>query len=368
MAGKYVDFDTHVYEPVTVWQEYMDPKFRDRGPRWFNDKDGRLLLQLAEHVYPKVPGHPGFTGTYGPQSKMDRSGNDPHVRLKKMDAENTDVHVIFPTLGMVGFSTAVGDPELALAQAVAYNRYMGEFMSVDKRRLRGAMIVPVNHPELAAQEMRRAHKETGMNIIYMNPTPPDDIPWHHPSRDPFWRTADELRMTVVFHESTIGAPKNAVAINRFTTAWPLIYLATHVVEVMFAYADIILGGTLERFPNVKVGNAEAHVHWVPSWLALMDQTCGVGASIFGDKSGSATLSIKPSEYFRRQCFVAAFTDDTMIPEVYAQYPDSVVVISDWPHPIASEQSAQGLAAVARHAGLNDEAKRRVLIDNPTRFL
>ena len=93
MAGQYVDFDTHVYEPVTVWQEYMEAKFRDRAPRWFNDKDGRLLLQLAEHVYPMVPGHPGFANTYGPQSKMDRSGNDPQVRLKKMDADNTDVHI-----------------------------------------------------------------------------------------------------------------------------------------------------------------------------------------------------------------------------------------------------------------------------------
>jgi predicted TIM-barrel fold metal-dependent hydrolase len=368
MAGQYVDFDTHVYEPVSVWQDYMDPKFRDRAPRWFNDKDGRLLMQLAEHVYPTVPGHPGFANTYGPQSKMDRSGNDPHVRLKKMDADNTDIHVVFPTLGMVGFSTAVGDPGLALAQTQAYNRYMAEYTSVDRRRLRGAILVPVNHPELAAQELHRVHKETGQNIIYMNPTPPGDIPWHHPSRDPFWQAANDLGMTLVFHESTIGAPKNAVTIGRFTTAWPLIYLATHVVEVMFAYADIILGGTLERFPKVKVGNAEAHVHWVPSWLALMDQTCGVGTNIFGNKSGSATLSMKPSDYFRRQCFVAAFADDTMIPEVWAQYPESVVAISDWPHPIASEQAALGLGAVARHPGLSDEAKRKVLIDNPTRFI
>ena len=58
----------------------------------------------------------------------------------------------------------------------------------------------------------------------------------------------------------------------------------------------------------------------------------------------------------------------MIPEVYAAYPESVVVISDWPHPIASEQSAQGLAAIAKHPGLSEEAKRKVLIDNPKRFL
>src|SRR5690242_5804027 len=104
--GNYIDFDTHVYEPITVYQD-LEERFRDRAPQWINGADGRLLLQMAEHVYPKVPGHAGFANIYGPDSKVDRSGNDPHARLKKMDKEGTEVQVIYPTLGMVGFATAV---------------------------------------------------------------------------------------------------------------------------------------------------------------------------------------------------------------------------------------------------------------------
>ena len=48
--------------------------------------------------------------------------------------------------------------------------------------------------------------------------------------------------------------------------------------------------------------------------------------------------VKPSEYFRRQCFCAAFPQDTMIPEAMSVAPDSIVVISDWPHPLAGEYS------------------------------
>ena len=29
-----IDFDTHVYEPLSVWTDYLDPKFRDRSPKW----------------------------------------------------------------------------------------------------------------------------------------------------------------------------------------------------------------------------------------------------------------------------------------------------------------------------------------------
>ena len=365
---EYVDFDTHVYEPITVFRDYMDPKFRDRAPQLFKGDDGRLMLQMAEHVYPKVPGHPGFYNIYGEESKVDRSGNDPHARLKRMDAENTDVHVIFPTLGMMGFANAVGDPELALARARAYNRYMGEFCSVDRRRLRGAMLIPSNHPEIAAAELRRAHKEEGLSILYLNPTPPNDVPWCDASREPIFRAAEELDITVVFHESTPGAAAHTMGIHRYRGRWPLIYLATHVVEAMFAYADVILGGVLERHPKLRVGSAEAHIHWLPGWLAMMDQQFSVASNIHGKKGGEEALSLKPSEYFIRQCFCAAFPQDTMIPEAMGVAPDSIVVISDWPHPLAGQYSQKGLAAIEHNPRIDPASRHKLLVDNPRRFL
>jgi predicted TIM-barrel fold metal-dependent hydrolase len=367
--AKYIDFDTHVYEPISVWTDYLEPKFRGKGgPEFFEDPDGRMKLRLDDQIYPKMPGHGGFRHIYGPESKMDRSGNDPKVRLAYMDKHNADVQVIFPTLGMAAFSTAVRDPELAVALARAYNRYMGEFTSIDRRRLRGAMLIPVNHPEKAAEEMRRAVKEEGLTIAFMNPTPSGNIPWSHPSRDPFWRTANELGVTIVFHESTVGAPSHAVGISRYEESWPMVYLCTHVIEAMLAMADIILGGTLERFPKLRIGAAEAHVQWLPGWLSLLDQQYGAGTKIWTKDAGEFSLSLKPSDYFRRQCFMAAFTDDSMIADALKVTPQSIVAISDWPHPISAEYSEAGLAGVEKRTDLNADQKRTVLIDNPARFL
>ena len=86
--NQYVDFDTHVYEPIEVFHDYLDPKFRDRAPKLFKGADGRLMLQMAEHVYPKVPAHPGFYNIYGEESKVDRSGNDPHARTRQSSSNN----------------------------------------------------------------------------------------------------------------------------------------------------------------------------------------------------------------------------------------------------------------------------------------
>src|SRR5688572_16816919 len=110
---EHIDFDTHVFEPISVWTDYIDPEFRDRAPRWIKNENGSLGVEVGGKNYPSMRAHPGLGKVYGEESHVDRSGNDPSVRLKYMDDNNVDVQVIFPTLGMHGFSGSVADPALA---------------------------------------------------------------------------------------------------------------------------------------------------------------------------------------------------------------------------------------------------------------
>jgi hypothetical protein len=118
--------------------------------------------------------------------------------------------------------------------------------------------------------------------------------------------------------------------------------------------------------------AEAHTAWVPGWLALLDYTyltIGRG-SPFARRSrtgyGEVKLDLKPSDFFRRQCYVSAFPDDEMIVEADAVGPGNILVGTDWPHPVAI-----GRATIAEFAGrtdLDDERKRAMLIDNSEAML
>ena len=38
---KRIDSDGHILEPVTLWNDYMDPNFRERAPKLIIDNDGR---------------------------------------------------------------------------------------------------------------------------------------------------------------------------------------------------------------------------------------------------------------------------------------------------------------------------------------
>ena len=362
-----IDCDTHYWESLSIWTDYIDPGFRDRAPRFVHDGD-RLLVQVGESIYPSAPQHRGLGATYGPDETLHEQtiwdkevSTDPLRRLKFMDAQGTAVHIIFPTLGMVGFSS-IQDPGLAAACARAYNRYCAEFASADPDRLRPVMLVPFNHPQKAIEEMAFARREYGLTMAFANPTPPNDTCWSAPVHDELWSAMEDLGVTLAFHESAVGAGPTTVGTSRYAGRHSMLYLCAHTVEPQLALMDMILGGTLLRHPSLKVGLLEAHLSWLPGWLDLLDH--------MGDRYSTARIDdvLEPSDVFKRQCFIAAFPDDIAIREtVEALGAGNVVFSSDWPHKSLTEQHTS-LEEFMRRSDLSPAQRQEILTDNPMRWL
>src|SRR5215204_111052 len=49
-AYNVVDADGHILEPLDLWDNYMDPKFRDRAPRIAKGDNGKERLIIEEHA------------------------------------------------------------------------------------------------------------------------------------------------------------------------------------------------------------------------------------------------------------------------------------------------------------------------------
>jgi predicted TIM-barrel fold metal-dependent hydrolase len=78
------------------------------------------------------------------------------------------------------------------------------------------------------------------------------------------------------------------------------------------------------------------------------------------------MSLFPSEFFRRQCFVAAFPDDAWLPEVVKYVgEDCVVLSSDYPHPGTSYGLLKALDA--SYPELTDSVRTKLLCSNASRF-
>jgi predicted TIM-barrel fold metal-dependent hydrolase len=87
------------------------------------------------------------------------------------------------------------------------------------------------------------------------------------------------------------------------------------------------------------------------------------AEVFGFEHGGLTL--EPSDYFRRQCFVAVEEVEPGLEVMLAEYPDSVVFASDYPHADGTfPGSTDGLLASTTLAKTEVE---RVLLDNSLRL-
>src|SRR5215472_2742507 len=97
MARAYnvVDADGHILEPLTLWDDYIDPAFRDRRPRFVIDENGKERLSVEGKLLgnPRGIGSLGAVGVRQGIVKLDslryadgkKGGFDPHARMVDMD-------------------------------------------------------------------------------------------------------------------------------------------------------------------------------------------------------------------------------------------------------------------------------------------
>ena len=358
-----IDSDGHVLEPPDFWAEYMDPAYRERAPQLFVDTDGKERLRIEG----KVLGGPtglGFAGAIGARQgaasinikyiEGRKGGFDPHARIPDMDLDGIDAAFLYPSLGL--FSGAVEDPQLAAAMCRAYNRWLADYCQPYPDRLFGVAMLPMQSVELAIEEMCYARNELGMRSGFLRPNPYNNRMLNHPAYDLFWAKAQELDFAIGLHEGTGGMP--AVGVDRFEGRGAK-HIISHTMEMMLASLSVICGGVCERFPQVRFAFLESGGGWIAPWLDRMDRHFEDGG-VFDDSS----LRLRPSEYFRRQCWISFEPVEGSLAYL-AEYlgPHKILWATDYPHPDGFFPGAPAMIAEK----LSAANKRKVLAEGALQF-
>jgi predicted TIM-barrel fold metal-dependent hydrolase len=107
----------------------------------------------------------------------------------------------------------------------------------------------------------------------------------------------------------------------------LLYMAvSHWVEV--ALAALLFDHVLERFPRLKVGVIELGAVWVPAWLERME----IVVDTFGrTESRMQKLSLRPTDYVRRQVRVTPYPTEHVGRLIERCGPELFMFSSDYPH-------------------------------------
>jgi predicted TIM-barrel fold metal-dependent hydrolase len=373
-AGVTVDADGHVLEPRDVWQRYLEPGYRDRAIRIERDHDGVECLLVDGRSHPSLRGRLGALGgigmdsndlmTVGQRSYEDGcppGGYDPQARLRIMDEEQIDVVLLYPTIG-ISWEGLVTDPRLATAYTRAYNRWLVDFCSTDRRRL-----VPIAHiclmdPEGAVAEVERARRD-GCAGVYLSPDPPAraGMQFDDPRLALFWETVQDLEMPIAFH---VVARANSMLEPWYSrtdspvgsTVFGFAFLA---FDVIAAFTSMVTRGLFDTYPRLRLAVLEAGSNWITAWLDRLDHKAEVMRPF-------SPLTLLPSEYFKRQCVISAEPDESLTASIIEHLgADFVVWASDYPHLDASFQVVQTLRD--RIARLPSDAQRKVLGANALRF-
>jgi predicted TIM-barrel fold metal-dependent hydrolase len=131
--------------------------------------------------------------------------------------------------------------------------------------------------------------------------------------------------------------------------------------MMCAVASLICAGVLERHPTLRVAFLEAGASWLPYWLWRLDEHVA-----WLGRGEAPELRLRPSEYFRRQCFASVDCDEAPLAHTIAAMGDDCFVFaSDYPHPDAKYPNA--VATFAHLPGISSESRRKILRANAERL-
>jgi predicted TIM-barrel fold metal-dependent hydrolase len=284
-------------------------------------------------------------------------GGDAGERLKLADQENLEKVLLYPTLGLL-WEAETSDPEITLAYQRAYNRWIADFCRDSADRL-----IPIAHlslldPDGAATELERAVRD-GCRGAFIAPCSHSRKAPGHPDHDRLYETASRLDVPIAIHPTI--EPKWAVPIRfqRLGVASEFFYNTMLRQGAQQSLLSFFALGTLERFPELKLGVLESGSGWVGAFLDRMD-------ALFETTLGRTTpLERPPSEYFRRQCFVSGDPDETAAPHIIDHVgAECFMWATDYPHPDhpstwvpALERLVESLSPSTRAAVLGENVKR-----------
>src|SRR3989441_2943575 len=164
-----IDCDGHILEPPTLWEEYLDPRYRDRAIRIRTDHEGWEYFEFAGK--PSRLCFRGFPGILGAMGRPDivpgpdrtyLQGAPPgsmnaKERLERLNREGLSKAILYPTIGLL-WEAEVQDPDLSAAYCRAYNRWIIDFCSDSGGRLIPIAHLSASNAEEAAKELERAVK------------------------------------------------------------------------------------------------------------------------------------------------------------------------------------------------------------------
>ena len=282
--------------------------------------------------------------------------SDPELRIKDQDLDGVQAEVIY---GVLGASMRLNDDEAAAELVHIYNSWLADFCATKPDRFAGIASIPSHDTAVAVREVEAVAARGILRGVEIAVTHDMD-PLFNPRWETLWAVIEESGLPVHFH--TIG-PRMPYDYEGMSALERRQAFAVHITSFQLAMSkyimEVIYGGVLEAHPKMKLVVGESGIGWLPYVLEHMDLE-------WEDQFADLTLTKKPSEYWREQCFATYQSDRVGLRLVDVIGVDNVMWGSDFPHPDGVWPDS--LDFIEREfEGISTEIRQKITCDNAARL-
>jgi len=292
---------------------------------------------------------------------------DSSERSRALDLLGFEAQLVFSTFS-VGLFAFSDNPTLVYGGASAHNRMVGDFCA-DDDRLVGVGFLPLNDPDRSLEALSEA-LDLGCGALWVAHAPSAGKSPAHADNDRVWAAVQEAGVPIVLH---IGAGKNSISKAWHNNGYPRpvdlhgggenlrgkdLPSVHHAAETFLT--AMVLDGVFERFPELRCGVIEMGASWAPSLLSRLDYAAKSFARtepMLGD------LSLRPSDYIRRQVRFTPFPGEDVAEMVAISGPELYLFSSDYPHPEGTKDPIGKFERSFDEHGTSAEARQLFYEDN-----
>lgn len=366
-----IDADGHIVEPADLWDRYVEAPHREAANRALSTRsfpDGGTNLVLEGRTIIRGIQATSFvsqrSGTFVDRRLEDgRAGGwDPHARLGDMDTDGIDTAVLYTSWAHV--LVAIQDYALAAVMARAYNHWLADYCNAAPERLYGVALVPLQDVPAAVRELRYAVERLGFKAVMVRPNRHAGRFLHDPHFDPFWREAETLDVAVGFHPFPFPDLDGPFAIvdTHVPDRMKFSGISHLPIDNMVTMMHLVMSGTLDRFPRLRVAFLESYGGWSLMWVDRLNK--------YFDQSGykeRGEVKALPSEIFARQIYISFEPDERSLPLIAETLGvDNILWASDYPH---FDATFPGVVRELKETveTLPLAAQRKIIGENAARF-
>lgn len=373
------DADSHLMEGLDWLRDHADSGIRDRLPDL-----SKLLGSAGAGADKAIVAGQKRIGDPEAVAALERDviasakgwmalgAMDTTERTKALDLLGFRSQLVFSTFS-VGLFAFGDDLDVVYGGASAHNRMVAEFCAADAR-LVPVGFLPLNDPDRSLLALEEA-LELGCGALWVANAASSGRSPAHIENDPVWAALQEANVPIVLHigggRSNLsktwhrnGRPKpldlHGGGENLRAKDLPAVH---HTAEIFLTC--LVLDGVFDRFPGLRCGVIELGASWVPSLMARLDYA---HRSFRKTEPMLGELSLKPSEYLRRQVRFTPYPGEDVASMIAMTGPELYLFSSDYPHPEGTKDPIGNFERSFAERDTDEAAKQRFYEDNYRQLL